>query len=571
MKKLLNKNIIILSITLILIALLLLYGYFRVEPKLIDLNYYDALLDSRFIQKGEIDGEYLIIYTQDNTYKIPKEIVDLKSAGHQFPIEVISSVDLISGTVDILVLLILTFFLYILFKSIKKEPTPISTQKQEVASTQKTQQTTTQNSQSLPTLGLVGYDDYVNRIYPMVSNITFADVAGVSEVKEELEEIIDFLKNPKKYREFGIKLPKGVLLIGPPGVGKTLIAKAVAGEANVPFFYHSGSAFVQMYVGVGAKRVRDLFSRAKAMSPSIIFIDEIDAVGKARGGFRNDEREATLNQLLTEMDGFEERSGVIVIGATNKIEMLDEALLRSGRFDRRIFVGLPNLEERAQIFKVYLKDKPHNVDIQALAKLSVGFSGAAISSFVNEAAIHALKRGSKEIELVDFIAVKDKVMLGKRKKLSFSEEEKKILATYQAAKAIVAYWYEVDFDKISLVSDGFKEIDKEIVSKTEMFSKIKVYLAGMAATEVVYNESFSNNFDDLIKAKMLATEMVEKGMGVKMIGDVNDVSNILDNAYSEMKRFLSGLIPTLQRIGEILLEQETITKEELKRELAEVF
>ena len=235
-------------------------------------------------------------------------------------------------------------------------------------------------------------------ITPTTANVTFKDVAGISEVKEELQEIVDFLKNPSKYKDFGINLPKGVLLVGPPGVGKTLIAKALAGEAGVPFFYQSGSSFVQMYVGVGAKRVRDLFSKAKASAPSIIFIDEIDAIGKARGNLRNDEREATLNQLLTEMDGFEGSEGVIVIGATNKVELLDEALLRAGRFDRRIFVELPGLKDREEILKVHLINKPFKGNVENIAKMTVGFSGAALASLVNEASIYALKKGKRYLE-----------------------------------------------------------------------------------------------------------------------------------------------------------------------------
>ena len=252
-------------------------------------------------------------------------------------------------------------------------------------------------------------------IEPQKSDVTFADVAGISEVKEELVEIVDFLKNPQKYKEFGIKLPKGVLLVGPPGVGKTLIAKAVAGEAGVPFFYQSGATFVQMFVGVGAKRVKSLFNKAKQNAPSIIFIDEIDAIGKVRGALRNDEREATLNQLLTEMDGFEKSEGVIVIAATNKVELLDDALLRAGRFDRRVYVELPGLDDREGILKIYLKNKPFKGDVREIAKMTVGFSGAALASLVNEASIYALNSNKKSIGIEDFLAVKDKVLAGKKR------------------------------------------------------------------------------------------------------------------------------------------------------------
>lgn len=397
------------------------------------------------------------------------------------------------------------------------------------------------------------------------SAITFKDVAGINEVKEELLEIIDYLKNTKKYQDLGIRLPKGVLLVGPPGVGKTMIAKAVAGEAGVPFFYQSGSSFVQIYVGMGAKRVRELFMRAKAKSPSIVFIDEIDAVGKARGGTRNDEREATLNQLLTEMDGFEDSSGVIVIGATNKIDVLDEALLRSGRFDRRIYVDLPDLSEREKIFKVYLRDKKYDFAISEVARLCVGFSGAAIASLVNEAALSAFRRQSDVIQKEDILNTKDKVLLGKKKILSFSEEEKRILATYQSAKALSAYWLDIDFDKISLISESFKDIDRELVSKTEMNNKIKIHLAGSVAVEMLYDQVFSNAKEDIAKAKQIALQMCEDyGMGKKLIADSNDVAEMLEQCKKEMQEFLANAKPLLQKLSTKLLEQERLHKDEIK-------
>ncbi len=564
----LNKNILIGLGVSLFVLLLLGYGYLRLEPKLIDYNYYEALLDGKMINKARIDGGYLVLQAGEETYKIAKDVIDLKAAARSFPLEISSEGELasLSSMVDIVALVVLLFFLVVLVRSAKREQ--VNVKKEQSEAQEKAQKEQNKNQHAY---GMSGYDDFSAKILPQVSSITFKDVAGIKEVREELEEIIDFLKNPKKYRDFGVSLPKGVLLIGPPGVGKTLIAKAVAGEANVPFFYQSGSSFVQMYVGVGAKRVRDLFTRAKAMSPSIIFIDEIDAVGKARGGFRNDEREATLNQLLTEMDGFEERGGVIVIGATNKIEMLDDALLRSGRFDRRVFVGLPDLEERLNIFSVYLKNKPCSADIESLARMSVGFSGAAIASFVNESALHAIKRGSSEIVMDDFLSVKDKVILGKKKLVSFSDKEKRILATYQAGKAITAYWFEVEFEKISLVSDSFQDVDKEIVSRSEIVSKIKVFLSGVAATDVMYKESFSHGAEDLARAKILASEMVERyGMGSKMVGDIMDVNTILSDSYSDMKEFLVGMMPALARVEALLLQKESISKEELRLELAEV-
>jgi len=409
-------------------------------------------------------------------------------------------------------------------------------------------------------------------IKPTTSNVTFKDVAGISEVKEELIEIVDFLKNPEKYRSFGIKLPKGVLLVGPPGVGKTLIAKAMAGEAGVPFFYQSGSSFVQMYVGVGAKRVRDLFSKAKALAPSIIFIDEIDAIGKARGNLRNDEREATLNQLLTEMDGFEGNEGVIVIGATNKVELLDDALLRPGRFDRRIFVELPGLNDRLEILKVHLRDKPFRGNIENIAKMTVGFSGAALASLVNEASIHALKKNKPYIEEEDFYVVKDKVLIGKRRLNTYSPKEKEILSYYQSAKAVIAYWLGVDFERISLVKDDFKEEDKEIVSKTELMSKIEVFLAGRVAVEEKFNEKYSNAHKDIKKAKEYAVMMIKDfGMGENLVGEESEIANILTIALNETKVLYANNKEIIEKAYELMLKNEVLHKEDIEKIKNEIF
>jgi len=409
-------------------------------------------------------------------------------------------------------------------------------------------------------------------IKPTTSNVTFDDVAGISEVKEELVEIVDFLKNPEKYKAFGINLPRGVLLVGPPGVGKTLIAKALAGEAGVPFFYQSGSSFVQMYVGIGAKRVRDLFAKAKANAPSIIFIDEIDAIGKARGNLRNDERESTLNQLLTEMDGFEGSSGVIVIGATNKVELLDEALLRAGRFDRRIYVELPGLEDRVEILKVHLKNKPFKGSLENIAKMTVGFSGAALASLVNEASIYALKQGKYIIQEEDFYAVKDKVLIGKKRLQTYNNKEKEILSYYQACKAVIAEWLSVDFERISLVKDDFKEEDKEIISKTEMLNKIQVFLAGRVGVEEKFNEKYSNAHLDLKKARELAIKMVQDyAMSDSLIPNENEIAKILNDAYADVKVLYNSNINLIESVYQVLIKKEVIHKEELEKIKNEIF
>ncbi len=550
-----NKKLLYTIAALVVVLILLAFGYYKNSATYINQKTYKELLSNHDIRSAQINDNKLIVETtQGKRYKIVKDGVDIKKLVATVPVSITEKStfldDMLSGI--ILFLMIFAFILYLRKKDLKNiEKLDKERNKQNAFELD--------NFMSTP-------------IKPAISDITFKDVAGINEVKEELQEIVDFLKNPSKYRNFGIKLPKGVLLVGPPGVGKTMIAKAVAGEANVPFFYQSGSSFVQIYVGIGAKRVRELFAYAKKYAPSIIFIDEIDAVGKARGNYRNDERESTLNQLLSEMDGFEDSSGVIVIAATNKIEVLDEALLRSGRFDRRVFVSLPDKEEREAIIKIYLKNKKHNVDIKNIADITVGFSGAALSTLVNEAAINALKRGSHTIEESDFYAVRDKVLLGKKKILSFSEREKEIQALYQAAKALSAYWFDLKFDKVSIISDGIKDVDKEIESKSEMISKIKVYLSGIVATEIFYQDRFSNSINDLQKAKDLANLMVEKyGMGNTLYPNKLDASSILEDAKNEVKKFLEGYSVVLEKIKDHILTYEIITKEELKKIINEVF
>lgn len=530
---------------------LLAFGYLRIAPKIIDLPTYNILLQSGIITKAKVLNNEVILYSQNERFVIIKDGIDIQALLKIVPIEVEKENPFIE---DLLMLLALMLTLVGLFVYARKKRT--EDVKKENDANQKA----------------YAFDPFMNTIIrPVRSNVSFKDVAGIKDVKEELEEIVDFLKYPAKYKKYGITLPRGVLLIGPPGVGKTMIAKAVAGEASVPFFYQSGATFVQIYVGMGAKRVRELFSQAKANAPSIIFIDEIDAVGKARGGMRNDERESTLNQLLTEMDGFEDSSGVIVIAATNKIEVIDEALLRSGRFDRRIFIPLPDKNDRVAILSAYLKNKSTTIKIEELANMSVGFSGAALATFVNEAAINALRRESLTIELQDFVAVRQKVLMGKKKVLIFSDEEKQIQALYQAAKALSAYWFEIDFDKITIVNDRLKDIDREIESKTQMLSKIKVYLSGSAATKLKYNEKFSNATEDLSRAIEIAKEMVETyGMGEKIVPQEGDVVFILENAHKEVESFLEGMNTALEKIAYELFEKESISKIRLKEIMDEI-
>lgn len=343
-----------------------------------------------------------------------------------------------------------------------------------------------------------------SNIEPITSTVTFKDVAGIKEVKEELEEIVDFLNNPKKYQKYDVSLPKGVLLVGPPGVGKTLIAKAVAGEANVPFFYQSGASFVHIYVGMGAKKVRELFAAAKKNAPSIVFIDEIDAVGKQRGFGNNDERESTLNELLTSMDGFDSTSGVMVIAATNKIEVLDEALLRAGRFDRRVFLTLPSKEDRLKILELYLKGKKYKFDIEKLASDTSGFSSSALATLVNEALLCMIKRNGVSILEEDIEISKQKIQFGKKQIMILSDEQKDILATYQAAKAFISE------DKVCLFDCEIYHYNLTYPSKTQLLKNIKKYLAGSVALEVFKNDLFVVSQDELNEAYRIADDMVQK-------------------------------------------------------------
>jgi ATP-dependent metalloprotease FtsH len=412
------------------------------------------------------------------------------------------------------------------------------------------------------------YGQFGSSIKPMTTDVSFNDVKGINEVKDELFEIVDYLKNPQKYRAFDVDLPKGILLVGPPGVGKTMIAKAMATEANVPFFYQSGASFAQLYVGSGAKKVQELFKSAKKVAPAIIFIDEIDSVGKARGENRNDERESTLNELLTQMDGFEDSKGVVVIGATNKIEMLDDALLRAGRFDKRVFLNLPNIEEREAIIKNYLEKKPNEVDTKQIAKMTVGFNSAALATLVNESALNAIKNNRDKITNSDFEAVKDKVFTGKKSKLTLNENEKKILSTYQASKAISAYWFEVEFDKISLFADGFKDIDSQIVSKSHLLSKIKVYLSGIAGVELIYNDKYSNSKDDILKARDIAVEMVEQyGMGDNILPDNDSIEKILSESLDDIKSYLANMKEKIEYLSDVMVEKESLDYEEVRENI----
>ena len=544
-----SKNFKIFSVLFGLLFIIILYLMLRSNALLITGKQLNRLIQRGHIVKIIQEDPYLYIYTKDkNFYKIPINVALPKNLGEDYPIEVHKHWNIFNSGLGILLLSLFALAGLIYFLSFRKR----------------------QNG--LQTLDGVWNQNRLEQIKPIHSKVRFKDIAGSEELKDDLKEIIDFLKHPKLYKKFEIRLPKGVLLSGPPGVGKTLIAKAVAGEAGVPFFYQSGASIVEIYVGMGARRVHELFQAAKKSAPAIIFIDEIDAVGRQRGASNNEEREATLNQLLTEMDGFESDSGVIVIAATNRIDILDQALLRPGRFDRRIHIALQNRDDRKKILELYLRRKPYDVDLDELARSTVGFSAAALSTLVNEAALRALRRGAERIEEIDFEEMKETVISGKRKILSFTKQERKIQAVYQSGKALVATWLDVPYEQIGIVTTQMQEAEREIISKNDIISYIKVLLAGSIATKIAFNEIYSNGAEDRAEAiKQVRRLINEYGMGEHLIAKEGEVEKLLTNIYSEVELMLRKLEEARHAIEVWMLEHENIKEEEARRMLRELF
>jgi len=440
--------------------------------------------------------------------------------------------------------------------------------------------------------------------------ITFADVAGIKEAKEELKEVVEFLRFPQKFFLLGARIPKGVLLLGPPGVGKTLVARAVAGEANVPFFHISGSEFVEMFVGVGASRVRDLFKKAKRNAPCIVFIDEIDAVGRQRGsglGGSHDEREQTLNQILVEMDGFESDTNVIVVAATNRPDVLDPALLRPGRFDRQVVLDQPDIGDREAILKVHSKGKPFakNVNVREVAERTPGFSGADLANLMNEGAILAARKNQKEINQIDLLSAIEKVMLGpERKSHLLSKREKEIAAWHEAGHALIATVLPAadPVHKVSIVSRGraagftmkLPSEDKNLHSKSEFLADLAVSLGGYSTEKLVFDELTTGASNDLKVATNLARKLVttygmSETLGPMTFGDTHEmiflgreiseqknysekvaakideeISGFIDRAFKTASEILKKYRKHLTVIAEKLIEKETLERGEFE-------
>jgi cell division protease FtsH len=600
--KSLFKNFGLVIITLFLIASLMSFGSFQTEkPEETSINSLVAQINEDSVQSIEIDGDLLLITLKDE--QAPKQEVK-KEFGQSFTE---------------------------LMDNLRVDPEKLATIDVKVKKESGAKMVLLALAPYLiPLLFIVGFIYFMSRQMQGVNNKamgfgssrarqaksddknkkTFADVAGAQEAKEELEEVVDFLKHPKKFSDMGAKIPRGALLMGSPGTGKTLLAKAVAGEADVPFFHISGSEFVEMFVGVGASRVRDLFSKAKKTAPAIVFIDEIDAVGRKRGaglGGSHDEREQTLNQILVEMDGFEPNSGVIVIAATNRPDVLDQALLRPGRFDRRIVISMPDMRDREAILKVHAKDKPlaKDVNLKTLAERTPGFSGADLENLLNEAAIFAVRKNSKEITEALVRESIDKVLLGPEKRSRvMSKKDKEMTAYHEAGHAIVGHFLEHcdPVRKVSIIGRGMAggytlsmpESDKHYQRISQFKDDMAMMMGGFVAEKMIYGDDqlTTGPSSDLKKATQLAKKMVMQygmsdALGPRVYGEneemiflaqeIHDKKNysektaevideeinrLLDSAKRRAQEMLTSKRDVMDRLVRVLLEKETVEQEQ---------
>lgn len=588
-------TIIVIALVLAFFAVFVNNEFFTAPSKDVSINeIYNLSADK--IDKIEVTGDDVVATLRDSSIlHATKESTDIVRNHFDKDVKIFvhdgSSSELILSLLgNILPIVALVFFIFIIFR-----------------------QAQSSNNSAL------SFGKSRARLYNKENNkVVFADVAGAKEAKEELTEIVDFLKNPKKYLKIGAKIPHGVILFGPPGTGKTLLARAVAGEANVPFFNISGSEFVEMFVGVGASRVRDLFTKAKKNAPAIVFIDEIDAVGRQRGaglGGGNDEREQTLNQILVEMDGFDTNANVIVIAATNRPDVLDPALLRPGRFDRRVIIDNPTLEDRQAILAVHARNKPmeEGVKLDKIAKQTPGFSGADLANLVNEAAILAARENREKINHHDLEASIEKVMLGpERRSKVITDEERKLTAYHEVGHALVAkmLMHTDPVHKISIISRGralgvtwfLPDSDKALESKAHFLDELAASLGGRAAEELIFGKDYitTGASNDIEKATALARNMVTRFGMSESVGTIaygnphsavflgrdlgeqknyseniayaidQEIKNIIDQAYNKAISILKANKETLEKITAALIEKETLDNAEFDQFFSDI-
>lgn len=539
-----SKHLLVVVVGVVVFLLLLLVLVLKDNAKVISAAALENALQKNFIIKLWEKDEYLYAQAKDTqVYKILRSQVN-PAIIKAMPIDGASTKWLAYGIATLLMLVIAAVVVALVqARKSRLNITPI-------------------NATALR-------DSLESTIVPLHSSMRFSDVAGIDEVKAELLEIVDFLKYPQKYQRFGVNLPKGVLLSGVPGVGKTLLAKALAGESGVPFFYQSGSSFVEMYVGVGARRVRELFSRAKASAPCIIFIDEIDAIGKARKeGSNNSERESTLNQLLVEMDGFSDNSGVVVLAATNHIDALDPALLRSGRFDRKLFIELPNKQEREQILSMYLASKPNTLAqaIPQIASETSGFSGASLASLVNEAALNAIRNQSPTISKRDFDEVYSKIHSGLKRLPLLESSLRDVYAIYHSSKLLYALHNGLVVQKATLFETLLAQSLAHTLSQSELLKRVGFYLVGDRAARVVFKDSFGVFGEDYQRA----CKLVEDGQRLGLVSAQENLPSALVfsssssgiEAIDSLASFVLSHKEAIFTIAAVLLQEERLEIEE---------